>query len=307
MPSDGTLGSPGKGVTVVVPTRDRSARLAGCLQSIGLALHDHDELVVVDSASVDAEAVARVALANGARLIRCERPGVDIARNAGWRAAEHAIVLFTDDDVEVDLGWRDALAGAIAADDTLGFVTGRVLPPKGSDPSRDVAIKRDLEPERYDESSVGNLGHGASLAVPRVVLERLGGWDEALGVGGRFGAAPEQDLFDRCFGLGLSGRYEPSALAFHEQWRGPRRLILLDLRYGYGIGARLSKLFRSDRHRAVLVGRDAVRWSGSEVVRELQARHFYPAIGHLVRLVAIPFGLLRGWLVPVVDGHFRTR
>jgi hypothetical protein len=107
--------------------------------------------------------------------------------------------------------------------------------------------------------------------------------------------------------VGLAGRYEPGGLAIHEQWRGPRRLILLDVRYGYGIGARLSKLFRSDRHRAVLVARDAVAWSMSEVAREVRARHLYPALGHLARLMAMPVGLLRAWLVPVVDGHFRAR
>ena len=200
-----------------------------------------------DSASRDASAVAAVAKTAGARLVRCERPGVNRARNAGWRAGAHPVVLFTDDDVVVDAGWRDALTAALTADSRLGFVSGRILPPAGETPSRDIAIKRDDVPERYDESSVGNLGHGASLAVPRGVLEQLGGWDESLGVGGRFGSSPEHDLFDRCFAAGLTGRFEPTALAYHAQWRGPRRLLLLDARYGYGTGARLAKLLRIDR------------------------------------------------------------
>ena len=60
-------------------------------------------------------------------------------------------------------------------------------------------------------------------------------------------------LFDRCFALGLTGRYEPAAIAVHEQWRGPRRLLLLDARYGFGNGARIAKLLRTDRRRALLV------------------------------------------------------
>jgi glycosyltransferase involved in cell wall biosynthesis len=294
-------------VTVVVPTRDRPTQLAACLASLRKALHDDDELIVVDSASADPDRVAQVAVAAGAALVRCDRPGVGRARNAGWRAGRGAVVLFTDDDVVVDVGWRDALVSAVLSHPDAGFVTGRVLPPAGEQPSRDVAIKRDEEAARFDASSVGNLGHGASLASRREVLDRLEGWDESLGVGGRFGAAPEHDLFDRCFALGLSGRYEPAALAWHSQWRGPRRLLLLDSRYGYGSGARLAKLLRADRHRARLVATDNLRWVGHELVREIRAGHLYPAIGTVLRLVAMPIGLLRALVVPVVDGHFRPR
>ncbi|HVX69826.1 MAG TPA: glycosyltransferase [Mycobacteriales bacterium] len=306
--SSATASEGGSGpVTVVVPTRDRPPQLAACLESIRAALRDGDELVVVDSASRDASAVAAVAKTAGARLVRCERPGVNRARNAGWRAGAHPVVLFTDDDVVVDAGWRDALTAALTADSRLGFVSGRILPLAGETPSRDIAIKRDDVPERYDESSVGNLGHGASLAVPRGVLEQLGGWDESLGVGGRFGSSPEHDLFDRCFAAGLTGRFEPTALAYHAQWRGPRRLLLLDARYGYGTGARLAKLLRIDRRRARRVVADYLKNGFSELGRELRARQGYPALGTSLRLLAIPFGLLRAAIVPVRDGHYRTR
>jgi glycosyltransferase involved in cell wall biosynthesis len=293
------------GVSVIVPTRDRPEQLASCLASLRGALRDADELVVVDSASIDAAAVAAVAAAAGARLVRCELPGVNRARNAGWREGGFDVVLFTDDDVVVDSGWRDALVGAVTAGDEIGFVTGRILPPAGEQPSRDVAIKRDDLPASYDATNVGNLGHGASLAVRREVLERVGGWDEAMGAGGRFGAAPEHDLFDRCFAAGYIGRYEPTALAWHAQWRGPRRLLLLDLRYGYGAGARLAKLWRLDRRRARLVTADYFGGSSRELARELRRLQGYPSLGTLLRLIAIPVGLLRALAVPLVDGHYK--
>lgn len=294
-------------VTVVVPTRDRPTQLAACLESVRASLHDGDELVVVDSASRDAKAVATVARSAEAKLVRCELPGVNRARNAGWRAGSHPVVLFTDDDVVVDRGWRDALAATLTSDSSLGFVSGRILPPEGETPSRDIAIKRDDTPARYDVTSVGNLGHGASLAVPRAVLEQVDGWDDSLGVGGRFGSSPEHDLFDRCFAVGLAGCFEPRALAYHAQWRGPRRLLLLDLRYGYGTGARLAKLLRLDRRRARIVTVDYLKGGMSELRRELGARHGYPALGTVLRLLAIPLGLLRAIVVPLRNGHYRTR
>jgi glycosyltransferase involved in cell wall biosynthesis len=292
-------------VTVVVPTRDRPQQLATCLRSLREALRESDELIVVDSASREPGPVAAAVVAAGGRLVRCELPGVNRARNAGWRAGQHDVVLFTDDDVEVEPGWADALAAAVQAHPQAGFVTGRILPPPGSTPSRDVAIKREEGPELYDAWSVGNLGHSASLGIRREVLEQLGGWDEALGVGGWFRSAPEADLFDRVFALDLSGCYEPAALAWHDQWRGPRQLVLLEARYGFGNGARLAKLARTDRRRLARAGFDAVgSWGLAAIVSELRRRHFYPALGAVVRLLATVAGFARAIVVPVVDGHF---
>jgi GT2 family glycosyltransferase len=216
------------------------------------------------------------------------------------------VVLFTDDDVVVEAGWRDALVAALTSDPGIGFVTGRVLPPDGDTPSRDVAIKRDETPQRYDATSVGNLGHGASMAVARALLEQLGGWDDSLGTGGRFGSSPEHDLFDRTFSAGFVGRFEPRAVAYHAQWRGPRRLLLLDVRYGYGTGARLAKLLRTDRRRLRIVAADYFSAGFAELGRELRSRHGYPALGTLLRLLAVPFGLARAMVVPVRDGHFKV-
>jgi hypothetical protein len=217
-------------------------------------------------------------------------------------------VLFTDDDVEVSQQWREALAAAVLAHPEAGFVTGRVLPKAGQTPSRDVAIKRDDAVEVYDAASIGNLGHSANLGMRRAVLEQIGGFDEALGIGARFRSAPETDVFDRCFAAGYGGRYEPDALAWHDQWRGPRRLLVLEARYGFGNGARIAKLIRSDRARGRLVRRDAfVGWGVKEMGRELRARHAYPAVGAVVRMVATVAGYVRARFVPVVDGHFASR
>src|SRR5690349_9916448 len=83
-------------VTVVVPTRDRHARLAATLAGV-LRQRDVDlEVVVVDEASsppVGASADPRV------RVLRHDEPqGVARARNAGLSAAQGAWVAFCDDD-----------------------------------------------------------------------------------------------------------------------------------------------------------------------------------------------------------------
>ena len=296
-------------VSVVVPTRDRPEHLDRCLHSVRAAIAEHDELLVVDSASRDAARVAEVASRHGARLLRCDLPGVGRARNVGWRAAAHDPVLFTDDDVEVDPGWADALARAVVEHADSAFVTGRIeVPPGEPFPRREVALKRETEPSAFDRSSIGNLGHSASLAVRREALSLVGGFDEALGAGGRFPAAPEMDLFDRLFARGRHGRYEPAALAFHAQWRDSHELVRLDYRYGVGNGARLSKLARSDRRRAALVGRDALwEWGVLAAAPYVKARDRAMTLAVLARLAGTLAGFVRGLLVPLEDGHLRPR
>ena len=296
-------------VSIVIPTRDRPDRLAICLASVRAAMTADDQLVVVDSASVDAESVAEVVRAHGGTLVREDRPGVGIARNAGWRAASYDVVLFTDDDVVVDTGWATALAATVSAHDDAGFVTGRIeAPPDQPFPRREVALKRELEPAVFDRRSVGNLGHSASMGTRRAALESIGGFDEALGAGGHFRSAPEADFFDRLFAAGWVGRYEPAAVAYHEQWRDNAAIVQLDFGYGVGNGARLSKLMRADRKRARYVARDALwDWGLASAWREWRRGERPLAKAALYRLAGTAYGLATGLRTPVAGGHFRLR
>lgn len=297
---------PRPAVSVVVPTRDRADRLTRCLASVRAALADGDELVVVDSASLDAAAVADAAR-DADELVRCERPGVGRARNAGWRAARHAVVLFTDDDVVVDTGWADALARCLHEHSTAGFVTGRIEAPGEEVPRREVALKREREAQVFDARSIGNLGHSASMGSRRDVLERIAGFDEALGAGGVFRSAPEADFFDRVLAAGWTGRYEPAAVAYHEQWRTHEELVRLDYGYGYGNGARLSKLVRSDRARARRVGWDAFwSWGLASAWAEWRRGERPLAKAALYRVAGTGAGFLRGLSTPLRDGHLQV-
>ncbi|MDQ1696683.1 MAG: hypothetical protein QOJ03_2036 [Frankiaceae bacterium] len=296
-------------VSVVVASRDRPEQLARCLASVRAALRDGDELVVVDSASVRRDEVAAVAHRYADRLVRAERPGVNRARNLGWRASRHDVVLFTDDDVVVDAGWAQAFADATERHPEAGFVTGRIdVPPGQPFPRREIALKREQEPQVFDRRSVVNLGHGASMATRREVLDRVDGWDEAMGAGGHFRSAPEVDLFDRILATGWTGRYEPSALAFHEQWRDMDEIVQLDFNYGMGNGARIAKLVRSDRHRARLVAANAFwHWGIAIALTQWRNGDRRLAKATIYRVAANAIGLMRGLATPVEAGHYRPR
>jgi glycosyltransferase involved in cell wall biosynthesis len=299
-------------MTVVVPSRDRSELLAGCLDALRHELLPDDELVVVDSASRDAQAVRITAERFQARLVRCERPGASLARNLGWRSASHEAVAFVDDDVRVAAGWRKAVADILRANPDTAFFTGRLEAPPGqvdtAATAHPIALQTDLDARVIGADTVESAGHGANIVVRRVPLERTGGFDELLGAGGRFRAAEDQDLFDRLLAGGFLGRYEPDMLAYHVQWRGRRQLVALEWSYGFGTGVRLVKVARVDRRRARrLASRTIWTWTLKRVPHDLFHGYEFGVAFSLARFAGIVAGAAVAARVPVEEGHLQGR
>jgi mycofactocin glycosyltransferase len=126
-------GGPGTGdITVVIPVRDRHAELARCLAGLRDAAGDLGEeayrVIVVDDCSADPAAIAAIAGAAGARVIR--RPmngGPAAARNTGLAAAPTGFVAFLDSDCVPRPGWLDGLLPHFA-DPGVGAVAPRIVP-----------------------------------------------------------------------------------------------------------------------------------------------------------------------------------
>ena len=292
----------GTGVAAILCTRDRPAFLERALPHLRAALRDEDEAVVVDSASTD-PAVRRVAEAAGFRVVRAPRPGLALARNVGIAATTAPLVAFTDDDCRPRPEWT-ALVAAHFADPVVGFVTGRVLPDREDGPV--VAVKTDDEACRYDGAQdPAGTGHGANMAMRRVALEAIGGFDEILGAGTSFFAGEDHDVFYRLLRLGWAGVYDPEIVVVHSQWR--RTSEVLRLRYGYGIGsgAVAIKVARLDgplgwqllRHRL---------WERGLLVTANSIRVGYRGgvADGIVRAAGVSVGAARALLLPVVDGRY---
>ena len=107
-------------VTAVVPVRDRS--IAPLLAALDVA-----EVIVVDDASLEGEALRAEAEAAGARYLRRpERGGAAAARNTGLAAASHELVACIDSDCVPRPGWLEALLPHFA-DPELDAVAPRIV------------------------------------------------------------------------------------------------------------------------------------------------------------------------------------
>ena len=268
-------------LSVVIPTRDRPGLLSGCLAALQPQLLPGDELRVVDSAG-------RLPV-RAPNVLRVEVPGTSRARNAGWRASSGDVVAFLDDDVRVCSDWRTALPAALAG---VAFVCGRVdVPPEQRSRERPVAVTPDVPETLLDARSTHLLGVSANLVVRRDVLQAVGGFDERLGPGTWFAAAEDLELLDRLVAAGHVGRYAPSLLAFHEQWRSRRDLLRLDWGYGKGAGARA---VWSGGTRGRQVAREALWDNGLRPLPgDLRAGYEFGVATGLVRTAGVLAGLAR--------------
>jgi glycosyltransferase involved in cell wall biosynthesis len=294
-------------LAVVVCSRDRPQLLRDCLPA--LLAQECDEVLVVDSASVG-ESTAQAAEAAGVRSIRLDQPGLARARNAALRATTADLVAFTDDDCTPRPDWASSIRARFTKSaiegEQLGFVAGRVIAEGEGQP---VSVMLGAVPRRYsggDDAS--HIGHGANLAVSRACWAGLGGFDELLGVGAPLRSAEDTDLMWRAMREGWIGRFEPSAIVTHAQWRGRRDALRASYGYGIGAGALRHKVGRMAGYQA---GRRLSDGSLRATLRQAadDARHRYEfgIAVNVARAAGIAVGRARATRMSIIDGQLARR
>lgn len=250
--------------TVVICTRDRPEALANCLRTLARQTRIPDQIVVVDNASKDGRTRA-AAEAAGVDYVLEPRPGLDIARNAGARAATGDIIVYTDDDVLLHDTWLDRMVAAVAAPGIMA-VTGLVLPAEMATPAQILFERewgfgrgyapKDFGPEFFARHAAygcpaWQIGAGASMAFRRECFRDVGWFDERLDVGAA-GCSGDSEYWHRILSNGHTIRYEPTAIAFHVHRRDMEGLRKQIFAYMRGHAAALMVQYERTRHRGEL-------------------------------------------------------
>jgi cellulose synthase/poly-beta-1,6-N-acetylglucosamine synthase-like glycosyltransferase len=222
-------------LSVVVIGRNEGKRLSACLQSvmaIGVAVKAF-EVIYVDSSSSD-DSVERAGRFKATVIqVHPDRPCAAVGRNAGWRVARAAIVLFLDGDT-------------ILAPDFVGYAIQQF-----ADPNIAVVFgdRREVDTDTSIYNRVLDLDWipprgaielcGGDALIRREVLERVNGYDERLIAG------EDAELCSRIRALGwkvihLDRRMVGHDLAIHRFSQYWRRSV----RTGYAY-AEVSERFRN--------------------------------------------------------------
>ncbi|MCF1183819.1 glycosyltransferase [Marichromatium gracile] len=210
-------------VSVVIPIHGQFGYTHHCLAA--LARCDDTarfEVVVVDDCSPD-DSAARLAAYPGVRLIRNpENLGFVGTCNRGAEAARGELLVFLNNDTQVQPGWLDALLATFDDYPDAGMVGARLVYPDGRQQEAGGILFADGsawnhghldDPHRPEYGYVRPVDYcsGAALAIPRALFERLDGFDRTF--------APayyeDTDLAMRVRAAGLRVYYQPAAWVVH--------------------------------------------------------------------------------------------
>jgi len=242
-------------VSVIVCTRNRPELLHGCIASVlrGDALPA--EIVVVDDSDAEDPVPATMGSA------RCEvryhwarTGGLSAAENFAVREAKGDLLLFTQDDAEVDRAWLPTLSRAVVEAGPQAIVTGRVRPGHAEAEGGFVSdITTETERTVYRGRTDQDVLFALNMGMYRGVVDGVGPFDERLGPGTPFPAAEDSDYALRALDAGYAIVYEPAAVVYHRAWRGSEAFVPFRWTYGVARGGFYAKhILAGDR---LVVGR----------------------------------------------------
>jgi glycosyltransferase involved in cell wall biosynthesis len=221
-------------ISLVVATKGRSDDVGALLETVLAQGHVSAEVIVVDQNGDDrlvpvlAPYHGRLALTH----LRSSIANANHARNLGLRHAVGELVGFPDDDCLLPAGVLARVDAAFAAEASLAILTGPAASPDGG-----------LGSGRWREEggpiTLANVWTSViefNLFLRRVAALGLGGFDEALGPGTRFGSAEGNDLVARAIRSGLVARYDPALRIVHPDKRLTEVAAARARLYGAGLG-----------------------------------------------------------------------
>jgi len=221
--------------SIIIPTFERRAHVAGCLESLAALDFDRSrwEAIFVDdgSAAPAEEEVRTAAKELPVRLLLNAHRGPAAARNAGAAQARGRYLVFTDDDCRPDPAWLTAFAERFAAEGECAIGGKSVNAVSANVYSEASQVLLDYLYARFNAvPGKAQLLISNNFALPAAVFHAIGGFD----TGFPKAAAEDRDL---CARLGESGCplfYEPRAVVLHHHALSLRRFCRQHFNYGGG-------------------------------------------------------------------------
>lgn len=245
---------------LVVATVERTAEPAALLSSLDRQTHPRFRLLLVDQ-NEDDRLGPVLAEHPGLDILRLRAPrGLSRARNAALAHVQADLVAFPDDDCVYAEGLLERVARVFARRPELDGLTGRAVDAAGrSSPSwpPDTAV--------LASHTLWNRAISFTIFLRRAVVERVGQFDESLGLGSEtpWSSGEEIDYLIRAVRAGFRIEYDPDLTVTHdEKARSPAELGAV----GYRDGASVGYLLRRHGYPARTVARMLVRPLGGTLL-----------------------------------------
>jgi GT2 family glycosyltransferase len=211
---------PASGITVVVPTLNRSDYLLNTVQMLLKQEYEPMEILVIDQSSVPDKAMLKLSSEQSAVLSyhSVSFRGLPPARNYGWQTARYDTVVYIDDDIECGPSFVSGHARALFEHPgciIAGAIFERNNPDTSSDKMGQFNFWSATPVRRFAGSKSCKVDHvpGGNFSVNRAIIKRTGGFDERLNVGAAL--YEETEFCLRARRLGIECFYTPDAGLTH--------------------------------------------------------------------------------------------
>ena len=228
--------------SLVLATRGRVLELHRFLDALERQTYRDFELLVVDQNPDDR--LVRILTCPQTRFrishLR-SKPGLSRARNLGLQFAHGDIVAFPDDDCWYSPDLLERVHDSFRGHPDADGLTGRCIDSTG----RNSQGKWDKTPGWITPFNLFKRCNSNTMFLRHLVIERVGNFDETLGVGAQtpWGAGEETDYILRALTTGLIVFYSPAIQVYHDhrsQWLD-RTQLARSLAYSRGFGRVLRK------------------------------------------------------------------
>jgi len=219
---------------LVVATVERTDDLDSLLSSLDAQTHRAFRVVVVDQNDDDRlEPVLAGHVGLDVLRVRSAR-GLSRARNAALPALTADVVAFPDDDCVYAPELLARVAERFAADPGRDGLTGRPVAADGRTAGRWPARAQRIRPDSVFHTAISH-----TIFLRRSVVDRVGGFDEQLGLGSGtpWSSGEEIDFLVRALRAGARLEYDPSLVVTHPvKSPVPDELVALGRRDGGSLG-----------------------------------------------------------------------
>jgi len=214
-------------VSVIIPTYNNIKLTKKCLEALSTT---HDiETIVVDNASTDNTRKFLKQLKDINLILNKENLGFSKANNIGAGEAKGDILVFLNNDTEVQKGWLEVILEIFKKEKNVGAVGVKLLFPDKTIQHAGLAfypdrIPRHLYYQSKKDASYANKTRefqavtAACVAIPKKVFFEVGGFDEAY-----INGLEDVDLCLKIKEKGYRIFYQPKSVVVHHESVSPGR------------------------------------------------------------------------------------
>jgi glycosyltransferase involved in cell wall biosynthesis len=222
-------------------TRGRAEMIGRAVASVLGNDHDSFEMFVIDQSDDDSTRLALAEFLDDERFhyVHLDRIGLSHAYNVGIQAAAAPLLAFTDDDCVAPRDWLRTIETTFSRHADVELIYGQTLAaPEMTDqtgvlPALPIGQEEKLSPQH----GFRVYGMGANFALRRSLIDRIGGFDEALGGGGPLRSSQDFDFQFRAYRAGAVCLLSPDIWVHHYGIREGQAWTNTQIAYGVGDGA----------------------------------------------------------------------